>query len=187
MNATDFILSLVDAFDGHVEGRTLLQKRAYFVSLLAGIDSDLGFGAHYYGPYSTIVDNSVSRLKSLGFLNEENIGFGVASSGFEIKRYDYRLTDDGVRVTAALKQSPEYRGIADACHAILTAGNPNYLTLSIAAKAYFILKKRRQGMSADDIVREAQKFNWNIDKTSLDNAVQFLERLNLVQRGKPEN
>jgi len=182
MNATDFVLSLVDAFGGHVEGRSLLQKRAYFVSLLAGIDSDIGCVSHYYGPYSPTVDNSVNRLKSLGFVNQSDIEAQVTSSGFEVKHHDYRLTEEGAKAAAALKQSPEYGGIAGACQAILKAGDPVSRTLSIAAKAHFVLKKGRLGMSADNIVREAQRFNSNIDKASLDNAVQFLGRLNLVQQ-----
>jgi uncharacterized protein YwgA len=99
MNATDLVLSLVGAFDGHVEGRGLLQKRAYFLSLLAGIDSDSGFVTHYYGPYSSTVDNSLTRLKPSGFLNESKIEPAVTSSGFEIKWHDCRSTDEGAKAS----------------------------------------------------------------------------------------
>lgn len=183
MNATDFLLIVIDAFGGSVHGRTLLQKRAYFASLLSGVDSGLAFDAHFYGPYSATVDNSVSRLKSLGFVNEENTGFGVAPSGFEIRRYDYNLTNDGKKIVGTLKSSSEYGSIVQACEAILKAGDPNYFELSIAAKANFILAKRGRAMSRDEIMREAQRFDWDIRRPSLDNAVRFLEKLGLVQDG----
>jgi len=181
MTALDFVLSVIAGFGGQVRGRTLLQKRAYFVSQLSGVDIDLSYDAHYYGPYSAAVDNSVVRLKSLGFLLEENIGFGVASGGFEVKRYDYRITEDGNRILEALKVKEDYRKIEGACGAILKAGDPNYFVLSIAAKADFILGKRGKAMTRTEIIREAEKFDWDIQEGSLRSAVDFLERLGLVQ------
>ena len=165
MNATDFVLSPVDAFDGHVEGRGLMQKRVYFASLLTGIDSDFGFVTHYYGPYASTADNSVTRPKSVGFLSESRIEPPVTSSGFDVKWHDYRLTDEGVKASAAFKQNPEYAGIAAGCKAIRKAGNPDRLTLSIATKAHFI-----------------QRFNSKVNQASLRNAVQFPEGLSLVQQ-----
>ncbi|MGA9564865.1 MAG: hypothetical protein WBS19_05005 [Candidatus Korobacteraceae bacterium] len=183
MNSTDFLLSVIDAFGGDVAGRTLLQKRAYFVSLLSGVDPGLRFDAHFYGPYSPTVDNTLGRLKALGFVNEEDTGFGTAPNGFEIKRYDYKLTDDGASVASRIKGSAEYQTIRAAADRIIEAGNPNYITLSIAAKAYFILNKREKGMSRDEIAAEATKFDWKLSPASLNSAVQFLERLGLVQVG----
>ena len=181
MNATDFVLALIDAFDGHVEGRSLLQKRAYFISLLAGINFHLGFVTHYYGPYSAVVDDSLNRLRTSGFLKETELEPRTTPTGFKIRRHDYKLTPEGMRAAAVLKQTPEYSRIADTCNAIAKAGNPDRLTLSIAARAHYVLKKRRQEMSLAAVVREVQRFNSTIPKASLDNSVQFLEGLNLIQ------
>ena len=181
MTALDFVLSLIASFGGQIRGRTLLQKRAYFVAQLSGLPIDLGYDAHYYGPYSAVVDNSIVRLKSLGFLAEENIGFGVASGGFEMKRYDYRVTDDGKSVLASLQAKEDYKKIERACIAVLEAGDPNYFVLSIAAKADFILGKRGKAMTRKEIIREAERFDWDIQEGSLKGAVDFLERLGLVQ------
>src|SRR5262249_1053993 len=126
---------------GRVEGRSSLQKRAYFVSLLTGIDSDLGFVTHYDGPYSAVVDDSVNRLQTNGFLEQTDIETSESPTGFGIKRYDYRLTNEGNKAAATLKQQPEYAGIADARNAIVKAANPDRLTLSIAARVYFVLKR----------------------------------------------
>jgi uncharacterized protein YwgA len=183
MNQTDFILSIVKSFGGEIQGRTLLQKRAFFAATLSGVDPGLRFDAHFYGPYSSTVDNTVARLNLLGFLEEENTGFGFAPSGFEIRRYDYRLTEDGEKVCKSFENLADFRQVKVACERIIAAGNPDYLTLSIAAKAFFILRKRPgKGMSRDELIREAKKFDWNIDPNSLENAVRFLDRLNLVRK-----
>ncbi len=185
MNQTDFILSIVKSFGGKIQGRTLLQKRAFFTATLSGIDPGLKFDAHFYGPYSATVDNTVARLTLLGFLEEENTGFGFAPSGFEIRRYDYRLTEDGEKVCASFENFPEFRHVKAACERIIAAGDPDYFTLSIAAKAFFLLRKRSgQGMSRDELIREAKKFDWNINPNSLESAVRFLERLNLVRNAE---
>ena len=49
------ILILVVKSEGEngLRGRTLLQKKIYFLSEL--MDVDLGFSPHYYGPYSSYV------------------------------------------------------------------------------------------------------------------------------------
>jgi hypothetical protein len=186
MDATDFVLSLIDAFNGHVEGRTLLQRRAYFVSVLAGVDSAVGFVTHYGGPYSPAVDNSLTRLKSMELLSQSDIKSRVNSSGLEIKPYEYRLTNKGLKAAAAVKQRRRYGAVVSACHAVLKAGNPDQLILSIAAKAHFTLKKRGQEMLRRNIVHEAQKYNSTLKKTSLEAAVRFLVELKLDQRSNPD-
>jgi uncharacterized protein YwgA len=181
MNAMDFIISLIDASGGSIQGRTLLQKRAYFVIELSEIDVRLGFDAHFYGPYSSVVDNTMTHLKNLRFVSEGATAYGVDNAGFEMKRYDYTLTADGVRIAARLRNTPEYAAIKTSLSLLSKAGNPDYISLSIAAKALFLLKKKKEGMSKAEILREAQKFEWNIRPTSLESAVSILEKLGMVQ------
>jgi len=179
MKPTDFILSLIDASGGNIQGRTLLQKRAYFISIPLELTEALGFDAHYYGPYSAVIDNAVTQLKSLGFVDEANIGFGVARDGFEMKRYDYRLTPDGRQVVDLVKkENPgEYALILGTLAKIADA---EYLELSIAAKAYYIIKKSGRGLSRMEIIKEAERFDWKIDPKKLEKAVDFLDELSLL-------
>ncbi len=180
MNAMDFIISLIDASGGSVQGRTLLQKRAYFVTQLGDIDVHLGFDAHFYGPYSSIVESTMTHLKNLRFVSEGATAYGIDNAGFEMKRYDYRLTPDGESIAARLRRTPEYAAIKRALSLLSKAGNPDYMELSIAAKALFLLKKKKEGMSKAEILREAQKFDWNIRPSSLESAVSILEKLGIV-------
>lgn len=182
MNATNFLISLVDACGGTIQGRTMFQKRAYFVTLLTDLQLDLGFDAHFYGPYSSVVDNTITQLKNLSFIQESATAYGVDDTGFEMRRYDYKLTPDGQRIAARLRETPEYAVIRNAIGKLAQAGNVNYMELSIAAKAFFILKKRKEGMSKQEIIREARKFEWNIHPASLESAVSFLERLDMLRR-----
>jgi uncharacterized protein YwgA len=182
MNATDFLILLVDASGGSVQGRTLLQKRAFFVTVLVDLDVDLGFDAHFYGPYSSVVDNGVTQLKNLRFIEECVTAYGTDIAGFEMKRYDYKLTADGQQIAATMRESPEYRQIGTCVKRLSEAGNLNYMELSIAAKAVYILRKKAKGMSKQEIISEAHKFDWNIMPSSLETAVSFLEKLNVLNQ-----
>jgi uncharacterized protein YwgA len=180
MNTSQFVLSLIHA-SGGVRGRTLLQKRGYFVSLLTGLASELGYQAHYYGPYSAVLDGTLTQMKNLGFVEEGTTGFGIVSGGFEMRRYDYSLTEDGDRVLQPFLGTKEYALVADAVRKIHDAGDPDYMELSIAAKAYFILRKQNKGMTSAEMLKEAEKFNWNIPEQSLGRAATFLSTLGLTK------
>jgi uncharacterized protein YwgA len=180
MNASQFVLSLIRASGGKVQGRTLLQKRGYFVSLLTGLSPSLGYQAHYYGPYSSTLDGTVTQMKNLGFIEEGTTGFGVVSGGFEMRRYDYSLTEDGEKVLQPFSKSTEYHAIEAAVRKIREAGDPDYVELSIAAKAFFILQKQQKAMTAAELLKEATKFNWNIPEHSLGRAVAFLTAVGLT-------
>lgn len=180
MNVPEFVLALINASGGRVRGRTMLQKRGYFVRLLSGIRTNLGYDAYYYGPYSAKIDAALTQLKNLGFTEEAETGFGVVSGGFEIRRYDYALTDDGREILQPLLETPEYQSIVEAVEKIQDAGDPNYFELSIAAKAYYILMRQGKEMSRSELQREAKNFDWNIQEPALTGAIQFLERIGLA-------
>src|SRR5579864_337748 len=182
MRATDFLLCVIDASGGAIRGRTLLQKRAFFVSELTGIDAGLRFDAHYYGPYSTTVESAATQLQNLGFIQESNTGFGSVSGGFEVRRYDYSLTEDGVRLLVPLRGTREHQEIRNAISRMASAGDPNYVELSIAAKAYFLIKRKGGGMSVLELQKQAEKYNWSISPKSIEHAVNFLLSVDLASR-----
>jgi len=183
MRAPDFVLCLLDASGGSIQGRTLLQKRAYFVSVLMGQDEPLGFTAHYYGPYSPMIDGAVTQLKSLGFVDEATIGFGsMGGEGFEVKRYDYRLTEDGRKITDVLKKSnqDDWQRICEILRVLERAGDPNYVELSFAAKTFFVLRAKKKAMKREELIREAKSFDWKIPSSSLERALSLLEQVGLT-------
>ncbi len=180
MTPMEFIIAVVHSAGDSVQGRTLLQKLCFFTSRLARVDAQLGFDAHYYGPYSSTLELTVSQLKSIGFLSEESTGFGVYSSGFEMKRYDYRLTQEGLQIASTIEKTDEYARVRSAVEAIKKAGGLDYIALSFAAKVFFIVTKQGVPMSKQAIQTEAPKFNWNIPETSAVKAVDFLVSVGLL-------
>jgi len=184
MKATDFLLCLIDASGGAIRGRTLLQKTAYFVAQQVGFGKRLDFIPHFYGPFSPTVDEALGKLSAFGFVDEGTTGFGAVNrSGFEVRRHDYALTDDGSQIVEAIKRNePEaYQNIRDAVQRIRGAGDPDYLELSIAAKTYLILKRKGRPLTADEVRSAARELNWEITEQSIQKAVGLLEKLGFVQ------
>lgn len=186
MKTSDFLLYVIGAMGGSVKGRTLLQKTCYFVCVQLGQEDALDFNPHYYGPYSPAIDNTLARMTDLGFIDRHTIGFGASDpSGFEIRRNDYQLTEEGKEMLELLgtQKKSEYTAIQKAVDNISEAGNPGYFELSIAAKAYHIIRARGGVLTKKSIVSEAEQLGWSVQPSSLDRAVRFLEELNLVKTG----
>jgi uncharacterized protein YwgA len=109
MSPYDFVHLSLLAVGDEIRGRTKLQKTIYFLGVLAKTLPELGYRPHFYGPYSDAVASSVNRLKSLGFVTENSVGAGVVgSSGFEIARHDFRLTEEGKQIAQEkAKRNPD--------------------------------------------------------------------------------
>jgi len=185
----NIVLLALDAFGGKTEGKTLFQKRLYFLNQLLKAEQKvrlgLGYDAHYYGPYSGTVSADIATLVNQGFIKEEGIHFGVVNSaGFEMKRYSYELTEDGRIGVDWLKNAypEEAKLIADTVQRIQDAGTVDYINLSIAAKAHWILQKTCRPMTPKNIVEEAGKFSWTVNEQQIDGGLQFLDRLGLALR-----
>lgn len=183
MKPRDFVLLAYRAFDGHMRGKTTLQKRVYFLAVK--LKYDLGYGPHYYGPYSSEVSDINDELKSLGYLEESVSNWGVNSCGFEISRYDYELTEDGDRIVERKKdQYPDWWQKISQTAGLMKEADPlSYMELSIAAKAYFILDRERDGSADIETIKTiARKFGWSCTEDDLEKAASFLERVDLISR-----
>lgn len=188
MTAYDLVLLTLDAFDGRTSGKTLLQKRCFFVALLSGGVSRveaLGFQAHYYGPYSPPIDNGIGQMRAIGLLMESRTSLGIhEETGFEVSRYDYELTGDGRKVAAMRKRRypAEWAAIEDAVQRIKKAGDPDYVQLAIAAKVFFLLRQKGGPSTKKELIELARKFGWRINDTQeQQRAWAFLKRLRLVR------
>lgn len=180
--ARDFLVLAYKAFEGDMRGKTLLQKRVYFLSVMLGID--MGYEAHYYGPYSEKVATLNSELKSLGYLSETSSAWGYDQRGFEMARHDFKLTEMGVRLAERKTegQSTLWNQIRDAAAVVKMAGDLDYMELSIAAKAYYVLNKLSGKATLGDIAAMIPKFGWSVTSKQLDNATDFLEKANLITK-----
>lgn len=182
MRMRHLVLMLLKASpNGKIISKTKLQKEMYFLSLL--MKKDFGFKAHYFGPYSPYVEGGTDELVGAGFVDMKRESFGITNRGFEVRRYDFSITESGAKLASYLaKENPnEYRTIENLVGKI---GNTDYLNLSIAAKTYFILNKQGSSMTTEEISLKARNFDWNIGSGDIEAAVEILRKLNLVKTGE---
>ena len=166
-----------DTASNGVQGRTLLQKRIYFLSVLA--NEDFGFRPHYYGPYSSHVSTDLSALVEADLVEESRVRYGVATGFGEMSRYDYRLSDSGRNV---VEHRPEivshYREHLDKIHNSGVSADLN--TISIAAKVHFIVSDQGKA-TVEKIQKLARSLGWDISEDSVNSVVEYLKRLELVK------
>jgi uncharacterized protein YwgA len=180
MKVRDIVLLIIQCYGGRLPGRTLLQKVAYFVCEKLKVDP--GFRAHYYGPYSADVDRALGELKSLGFVTEDALAWGISERFGELKRFDYRLSPDGETLLAELRRRDSVgceriEALVDEIRKIV---GTDYRELSLAAKTYFIVKRQNRPVTLSEVKTEAQKLDWNLSPESLNKAARLLQQLNLV-------
>lgn len=184
MHIQDLILLVIGSEKKKsLRGRTTLQKKLYFLSVLEGID--LGFGPHYYGPYSSLVAENLDILVSARFLKEVTETFSTDQNIFgEIRRHTYSLTPDGDIIMDEMKKEAEYTDWKQALDRLNRQESANdFNTLSIAAKVYYIVN--RQGKTTTEQIQEvAQEYGWDIDDSQIENVRSFLEDLSLISVGK---
>ncbi|MGB2938473.1 MAG: hypothetical protein WBD05_09820 [Phycisphaerae bacterium] len=184
MDATNFVLLALHAVGGEIQGKTKLQKTIYFLGVMTGHLDDLGYRAHYYGPYSDDVADAVKRLRSVDFVDQSAAGCGtVGKFGFEVCRYDFSLTQDGKQIADAKAAAfPDLtKRLERAAKTLREAGNPDYVRLSIAAKTHFMLGKKKGEATMAELARLARRFGWKVASHQVKEAAQYLSTLDLVR------
>jgi len=178
MDAQDVILTTIASEDDQtLNGRTLLQKKVYFVSILTSID--LGYEPHYYGPYSAKIADTLNVMVSNEFIRESIEVFQSTTNAFgERRRHSYSLTDDGLKV---LGNRQGDNRIVEALKQV--NGDPisnDFDLLSVAAKVHFIANGRAD-ITASEIKGLAKEYGWELTESRIDKGLSYLVRLNLVK------
>lgn len=184
MNAYNFTHLSLLALGGTIKGRTKLQKTIYFLGLLTDSLEDLGYRAHYYGPYSDAVADAINRMKSLGFIQESTLGVGaVNAAGFEIARHDFTLTAEGLRVAGnkADKNPDAWGKIESAVGLFTAAGDLDYMEMSVAAKTIYMLSTKEKPATPSELCESARALGWNPDQEEITRSIGFLKKLDLVE------
>ena len=181
MNVSDALLFAYDALGGAIRGKTTLQKKMYFLGIM--LNEDFGYGPHYYGPYSASVAAANQELKSLGYLSETKASAGgVNALGFEVARRDFSLTADGRDVVEQKKtrMREDWERLKWAAQRLERAGTLNYMEISIAAKAYFLLEQQGKPARPGELANLANNFGWTITAGEVEKATDFLAGLQLA-------
>ena len=176
------VLWVVAELGERANGKTYLQKMCFFVGQLVGLD--MGYRAHYYGPYSDEISNEIAFLNANGYVFESRRHSGMADSrGWEVTRFDYQLSDRGVEGVRFLdeKYPDEGRRVREAVRRVLSAGDLNYVGLSFAAKTYWVLKHEGKPMTFDKVGEKAKQLRWTVGTEEVQKATDFLQRLRLAE------
>ena len=178
LSPAEFLLIFLVKSGGAIDGRTLLQKRVYFVQRVVA-EEFVPFRPHFYGPFAPDIESAMGLLVELGFVSEEQRKIGVR----ERIRYDYSLTNDGVRLAGALVNAhPDIaRSIEGAVSHIAKSGDLDYNQLSLAAKVVHILDAEGRSMTAQDISLRATELGWQFGAQNVMPIAKFLESLGLVK------
>jgi len=184
MDTKEFVLLSLLAMGSEIQGKTKLQKTVYFLGLMTGCIDDLGYRAHFYGPYSDEVSDAIGWLSTIGAVNlTSSSGGAVDRSGFEVRRYDYCFNKEGKRFAEVTSSRyPDFwKKLQDAADLLKRAGELDYMKLSIAAKTYFMLQETNGQASEKDLARLATRFGWKVTPQQVQEAASYLQRLELAQ------
>ena len=185
MHVQDLILLVIgNEEDKNLKGRTLLQKKLYFLSVLG--KTDFGFGPHYYGPYSSLVAENLDILVSARFLKEVTETFSTDQNIFgEIRRHTYSLTSDGDIIMDEIRKETKYTDWKQALDRLNSQESANdFNTLSIAAKVHYIVNQQKK-TTTKQIRQIAQEYGWDLNKLQIESVRSFLENLLLISAGEP--
>ncbi len=181
MSANDFTTLALLAMGGEIQGKTKLQKTVFFLGVLTDCLEDLGYRAHFYGPYSDDVDSAVTWLKTIGAIDQNVTSWGSDPSGFELRRYDFKLNQQGKHFaeTKAKQQPQLWERLQCVSQLLIEAGSVDYMDMSIAAKTYYMLEKKGPANSIE-LSRLARRFGWTVTTRQIEVAVGYLTRLGLI-------
>ena len=183
MHIHDLILLVIEnEGEKGLRGRTLLQKKLYFLSVLKSVD--LGFCPHYYGPYSSWIAENLDILVSVGFIKEITETFSTDRNIFgEIRRHTYSLTDDGRIIWDDIQKEGEIQSWQELLGRINSQPLANdFNQLSIAAKVHYIVNAKG-GATTEQVRQTAQAYGWKIIEPDIENVLSFLEELSLISTG----
>lgn len=179
MHIIDILLLVVksEGEDG-LCGRTLLQKKVYFLSVL--MKFDLGFSPHYYGPYSSYVASHLDSLVNCGLLKEVTESFSDEQNVFgERRRHTYSLPDNVEPVWEDIQQKPQFLEWQNAINRINEQPiSEHFNKLSIAAKVYYIVSWEENGpLTLTQVQQIAKEYGWDVSTEDIKSVLSFLKEI----------
>lgn len=175
MEIIDAILLILNFAPDGIRGKTAIQKIAYFVSIKT--DIDMNFFAHYYGPYSREVAATLQSLSDFDFIDKE-VKFTRRNRFMHV----FNLNEDGKAIIEdIIKNHPkEYSIIKDTVEKIEPFGQ-NYDILSWAAKIYYVLNEQGRPITEHEVIKLANRHDWDLNSDQIESAKKLLLSLNLVK------
>ena len=169
MSIKDALLAVIGSDENGISGRTILQKKMYFLAVLTG--EEFGFGPYYYGPYSSTVADQLGALCEALLVKEE-------AEFDEIRRFSYRLTGAGREVADMRTDAVgAYNNAIEKINSHQIVNEPTLLYT--AAKVHFIMSEHGR-TTVPKIRQRAEELGWNVSPPQVDTVVEYLKHLDLV-------
>lgn len=183
MNIDNYLALTLLAAGGEIQGTTKLQKTVYFAGALSGDLDELGYSAHFYGPYSSEVANALGRLRTIGALDRNTVYSGDDSFGYESWRCDYRLNQPGrpFAESVARREPALWQRIRPAVETCVRCVDISYMDLCVAAKVFYLLGEQCRKSSIREVQRLSAGFGWNIGRDDAYRAATYLRRIGVFE------
>jgi uncharacterized protein YwgA len=181
LTTRDTVLLITHAAGDSVAGRTVMQKLAYFCGL--GLNVGLGHRPHFYGPYSSKIEDAVANAVLAGELRETVERMPHWQGGPDVLKYTYDLTEAGKqRVDGLIEHNAQaWDRVRDGVLGIRAVlPELDQKTLSSAAKTYLIISESDEGVAEEEIPELAKRLGWDLDAEQVRKTIELLERLNLL-------
>jgi hypothetical protein len=178
----DLVLLVAEAAGGTLDGRTVAQKLLYFAGL--SLDQPTGHTAYYYGPYSDEFEEALNRAVLASEFSEQVERIPDWRGGPAAMKHIYTLTprgeEEATRVAEA--HAEEAQQVRNTIAAIAEAV-PGFRqkTLSAAAKIHLIVTEQKRVVTLEELRQLARDLGWRLGQNEIKEAVNVLERLDLVQ------
>ncbi len=178
MSLVDAVLATISAEGiGGLKGRTLLQKKLYFLSVLS--QESFNFVPHYYGPYSTSIADTLGALVSAGIVDEQKDVYQTTGIFGEYRRYTYKISRSAKKVSESRSvQIAPYGDFLKKINNHQISNDPDLM--AVAAKVYLIVAEKKKATKAE-IRQRAKELNWELDDPKINLVVGYLEHLGLVR------
>lgn len=172
---------LLRAAGGEIQGKTVLQKLAYFLGVKEG--RNLEFAPHFYGPYSRKIEYALDILTYSGDIMETTTQLGVNLEGWPVKETTYALTSQGQEYAeSAVGEYPETEKLASDLVERARGWDRGLSPqpLSLAAKVHFLCHRPGTMPSVAELERAAGKVGWKLGERDIRSALELLRHLELV-------
>lgn len=181
MRIDEFILLSLLGNEDTISGRTLLQKKLYFLN--EKLKLGFRFIPYYYGPYNFEIAEAIENLKSSGIIFEKTDDLhNVNYTTIEPKKYTYTLTIIGKEVAKHIEKwhSEDAKNIKSELSLMKELGIDDSRSISVAAKMHHILKTEDKTMTVEDILEEANSLGWKISEDDAKKALEFLKNVRMI-------
>lgn len=173
LESEDLVLLILQASDDcQIDGRTTIQKIAYFAVCNLKIDND--FIPHYFGPYSTQILSSLEELVSLRLVEER-----ATITHNDRKMYSYRLTEDGRAYSSSLLKTykREFLTIKKIVDCVKEIRGDRTTRLSCAAKIHYLSTATKEKLTLQSAIEKAKSLGWNLGEKQIISAISTLHSM----------